>query len=304
VADSYIPYQDPTTVNRKLDSESLAVGLNTVERERVQVSGASALEIASVINSAPSAEYGLVTRNIPSGTQNVAVTSAIPGTGATNLGKAEDSPAASGDTGVATWGVRNDSTAQTSLTSDDLDYSGVAVDIKGNRLVVGNLPHDAVDVGNPIKLGAVAIALGANPTAVAAADRTNLYANRHGIPFVLGGHMNIVTIAAAYTGAQTDAAIVTVGGGAKIVVTRCSAFCDNANTVDVGLYIGFAATNTPTTTGVVLTHPGIAPGSGVVEGTGSGILGIGADGEDLRITSEVPTGGSLRVVVSYFTIES
>ena len=28
------------------------------------------------------------------------------------------------------------------------------------------------------------------------------------------------------------------------------------------------------------------------------------NGEDLRITSEVPTGGALRVLVSYYTIES
>ena len=53
-----------------------------------------------------------------------------------------------------------------------------------------------------------------------------------------------------------------------------------------------------------MSHPGIAAGSGVVEGNGSGILGVGADGEDLRITSEVPTTGSLRVVVSYYTVES
>ncbi len=37
------------------------------------------------------------------------VTSVIPGTGPTNLGKAEDSVHASGDTGVAVWAVRTDS---------------------------------------------------------------------------------------------------------------------------------------------------------------------------------------------------
>ena len=67
---------------------------------------------------------------------------------------------------------------------------------------------------------------------------------------------------------------------------------------------GFGATTTPTTTGVILSHPGIAKGGGVVEGDGSGILGVGADGEDLRMTSEVPTTGSIDVVVSYHTIES
>ena len=74
--------------------------------------------------------------------------------------------------------------------------------------------------------------------------------------------------------------------------------------MDVSVLIGFAAATTPTGTGVVLSHPGIAAGSGVVEGSGAGMLGVGADGEDLRITSEVPTTGSIDVVVSYYTIES
>ena len=152
--------------------------------------------------------------------------------------------------------------------------------------------------------GATAAAHGSNPTAVAAGARSPVYTNRAGVPFVLGGHPNILTLEAAYTSAQTDTAVVTQGSGGKIVVTQAAAVCDNANTVDVGVRVGFGAATTPTTTGVVLTHPGIAPGSGYNRGDGSGILGIGTDGDDLRVTCEVPTGGSVRVLVSYFTIES
>lgn len=170
--------------------------------------------------------------------------------------------------------------------------------------VSGDVAHDGIDAGEPVKVGYKAIAHGANPTAVAANDRTNGYANRHGIPWVMAGHPNIVTIRLNSTAANTDQAIVTVSAGTKIVVTRVSVTADNANTVDVAVRIGFGAVNTPTTTGVILSHPGIAPGSGVVEGTGSGILGVGADDEDLRITSEVPTTGSIDTVVSYYTIES
>jgi hypothetical protein len=171
---------------------------------------------------------------------------------------------------------------------------------------IGGLAHDAANTAanNPQVVGFEAIAHGTNPTAVAAADVTKGYANRAGVPFVMAGHPNIVTIRANYTAAQTDTAIVTIGAGTKIVVTRCSVTADNSNSVDVAARVGFGATNTPTTTGVVLSHPGIAAGSGVVEGAGAGILGVGADGEDLRITSEVPTGGSIDVVVSYYTIES
>lgn len=168
----------------------------------------------------------------------------------------------------------------------------------------GSIAHDGGDSGNPLKIGYKAIAHGTNPTAVAANDRSDAYCNRAGIPWVMGGHPNIVTLEAAYTGAQTDAAIVTAAGGLKIVVTQIQMTADNANTVDVGFRVGFGTANTPTTTGVVLTHPGVAAGSGISRGDGSGIIGIGADGEDLRITSEVPTTGSIRILVAYYTIES
>ena len=174
----------------------------------------------------------------------------------------------------------------------------------GTRDVQGNLAHDVVESGNPVATGHLAVAHGASPTAVAAADRVRGIANRHGVPFVIGGHPNTVTFRANYTALQTNVAVVTASAGQKIVVTRCNVMADKANTVDVAARIGFGATTTPTGTGVVLAHPGIAAGSGVVEGSGAGILGIGADGEDLRITSEAPTGGSIDVVVSYHIVES
>lgn len=187
-----------------------------------------------------------------------------------------------------------------SMTALKVDGSAVT------QPVAGDVAHDGVDSGNPIKQGRKAIAHGTNPTAVAAGDRTDLYANRAGIPFSIGGHPNIISFRQSYTTAQTDQAIVTVSAGTKIVVTQIQATCDAANSVDVGFRIGFGTASTPTTTGVVLTHPGIkaSSGSGISRGDGSGIIAIGEDNEDLRITSEVPTGGSLEVLVSYFTIES
>lgn len=170
--------------------------------------------------------------------------------------------------------------------------------------VHGTLAHDAVDADNPIKLGQKAVAHGANPTAVAAADRTDWYANRAGVPFVIGGHPNSITRRDNFTAAQTNTALVTVGAGLKIVVTQIMITADNANTVDVQARVGFATVTTPTAAGVVASHPGIPAGGGFVRGDGSGILGVGADDEDLRITSEVPTGGSIDVVITYFTIES
>lgn len=200
--------------------------------------------------------------------------------------------------------VRRD--ADTTAVNTDNELAPLQVDATGRlkTATYGNVAHGATDAGNPIKVGYKAVAHGSNPSAVTAGQRSDAYCNRAGIPFTIGGHPNIITLEAAYTAAQTDTAIVTIGSGTKIVVTQIQAMCDNANTVDVGFRIGFGTANTPTTTGVVLTHPGVAPGSGISRGDGSGIIGIGADNEDLRLTSEVPTTGSLRILVSYFTIES
>jgi hypothetical protein len=166
--------------------------------------------------------------------------------------------------------------------------------------VEGDVAHDTADSGNPNKMGMKALSHGTAPTEVANNDRSDLYCNVAGVPFMIGGHPNVQTIRANYTAAQTNAAIVSTTE--KLVVTRVSVTADNANTVDVQVRIGFAAATTPTTTGVLLSHPGIAPGSGVVEGSGAGMLGVGAAGEDIRITSEVPTTGSIDVVVSYYEI--
>lgn len=81
MTDSFIGIDEPTTIDKKADTEQLVVGANTVERERIQVSGAAAAAIASVVNSAPSTEYGLVTRNIPSGTQGTNPTGETAGVG-------------------------------------------------------------------------------------------------------------------------------------------------------------------------------------------------------------------------------
>jgi len=75
-------------------------------------------------------------------------TSVTPGTGATDLGKAEDAPFASGDTGVAMWAVRNDAAA-TALTSANADYSPIAVDSYGRQFVTGS-----VSVGGTVNVSA------------------------------------------------------------------------------------------------------------------------------------------------------
>lgn len=73
---------------------------------------------------------------LPAGTNNIGdvdVVSLVPGTGAANLGKAEDAAHTSGDTGVMALGVRND--IPTVLAGTDLDYTPLAVDQHGHLQV-------------------------------------------------------------------------------------------------------------------------------------------------------------------------
>ncbi len=122
---------------------------------------------------------------------------------------------------------------------------------------------------------------------------------------MIGGHPNIVSVRLQFTAAQTDVAVVTVAGGLKIVVTSFQVTLDNASTVFPLVRLGFGATNTPTTTGTIGAHGGVPAGGGFGRGDGSGIIGVGADGEDLRITTVgAATGNGVEVCVSYYTIES
>lgn len=204
-----------------------------------------------------------------------------------------------------TWTEANSAAIAASLSVVD-DWDNGASD---GASISGDVAHDTADAGEPVKIGAKAIAHGTNPTAVTADDRTNLYANRAGILFTIGGHPNVICKNLNVTdgdGAQTDTALVTVSSGTKIVVTHVTVTADNANTGDVAVRIGFGTANTPSAdaAGIILAHAGVPKGSGVSVGNGAGIIGIGADNEDLRLTCEDPAGGAIDIVVGYFTIES
>lgn len=208
--------------------------------------------------------------------------------------------------------IATDDTVATDLTAirtavqimDDWDNGA-----SDGASVSGDVAHDTADAGEPVKIGGKALDVGASPTAVTANDRVNAAFLRNGVQLVLGGDPGIVTKHLQITdadGAQTDTAVVTVSAGTAIVVTKASAMLDSATTATggVAVRIGFGATNTPAvdSAGIILAHSGIAAGSGVVEGNGSGIIGIGASNEDLRLTCEDPAGGNLDIIVTYFTI--
>lgn len=154
--------------------------------------------------------------------------------------------------------------------------------------------------------GGQAVAHSSAPDAADALDAVAFIGNRDRVQFVIGGHPNVVTVKhTTITTAVTDAAIITISTGSKIVVTRISVTLDSASTVFPSVLIGFGTANTPTTTGVIASHGGVPAGGGFTIGDGSGMLGVGADNEDLRVTTTGnATGNGLQIVVSYYTIPS
>lgn len=93
--------------------------------------------------------------------------SIVPGTAATNLGKAEDAAHASGDTGIAAWGVRNDNLATT--YGADQDYAPFATDANGRTMVAqkaatGTLSNVASSATSVTVLAANSARIGATIT--------------------------------------------------------------------------------------------------------------------------------------------
>ena len=128
---------------------------------------------------------------------------------------------------------------------------------------------------------------------------------------MIGGHPNLITREYDFgTAAQTDVnlAAAAVAADERVYVTRFEATCDNANTVNVSVRAGFGTASVPTASatgvsGMIASHPGIAPGSGLVSGSGAGLLAVGAAGEEPRLTSSAATTGNLHVVISYYLID-
>lgn len=208
-------------------------------------------------------------------------------------------------------------TANSSVNLSQVGGSNtVSGGVNGSLGVGGNVSHSVADSGNPLKIGARAIAHGTNPTQVADGARTNLYANRHGILWTIGGHPNTITTTTYIsdaTGAQTGASIVgTISSSVRVVVTAVTVTVDSAVTAAGGVAVKLAFSTTTTlpadsssgANGIILDHKGIAAGSGITIGNGGGVIAIGGNDEELRLTCEDPVGGGLSVTVTYYTIES
>ena len=282
---------------------------------------------------------GKLTANSGVDIGDVDVTTVVPGTGATNLGKAEDGPHTTGDVGVMALAVRQ--TADAPLSGLDLDYEPIQTDASGflkvnvkNTVTVGShavtnagtfavqdataqaslsvmddwdngasdgasvsgdVAHDGIDAGEPVKIGGRART--ARITAVAADDRVDGIFDRHGQQMGRTGHQAFaadVWTSHHLPAANTQATISKASAGAGLrnvctwitVVLAAGASAPTAATLSVSLidgatggvtYLWRAAISIPAvagvTNGIALSNlwlPGTAATAMTLEFSASG----------------------------------
>lgn len=228
------------------------------------------------------------------------------------------STAANGTLSIVNYGFRRACVRTTTLSSGTVNLTAVSggSEFASAMLIAAQAANDVAagtaDTGFPVKIGCKALGLGVDPTGVAANARQNIICTTDGQIFIIGGHPNAITRAcrvADSDNAQTGQACVTVSAGTRIAVTRALVTCSAANTVNVAVRVmfdtdtTFASSSTTGVAGEIFAHDGVYPGGGVGTGDGSGIIGIGADDEDVRYTMADPVTGACTLSVTYFTIQ-
>lgn len=229
---------------------------------------------------------------------DVDVASVIPGTGATNLGKAEDAAHTTGDVGVMALTVRQNTAA--ALSGADADYQPLITDTNGRLHVLepsaasiatntsnsatslatmddwdnaasdgasvsGDVAHDSADAGEPVKFGAKAKAALSGVTLVAADDRTDVFADLDGA-LITRPHCplgDIVVGNASNTDGTSTEVIAAGGAGIKQYLTSVTL----ANTSATMIYVEIKSATTvrwrfpvPATGGVTHTfNPPLPP---------------------------------------------
>lgn len=110
-----------------------------------------------------------------------------------------------------------------------------------------------------------------------------------------------------FPAAQTDALIFNVGATQQLQVLGLVFANAGSVTADVSVRLGFATTTLPATSsttgadGVFFSHGGIVKAGG---GAVRAIPCVGPIGVPLRITNSVPTGGDLRLCMTYRLVET
>lgn len=109
--------------------------------------------------------------------------------------------------------------------------------------VSGDVAHDTADAGEPVKLGAKAVAGLAGATLVAANDRTNIFTGLDGVmPVRTHCHLeDIVSGTATNTDGTSTSCIATAGAGVKQYLTSITLSNTSATAVEVVIKSGTTA---------------------------------------------------------------
>jgi len=249
-------------------------------------------------------------------TGSVAVTIAA---GAASIAKAEDVASADGDVGTPCMAVRKAAPANTSGTDGDYEmlqmsagrlWCSATIDAAlpaGSNVIgtvtasnaAGDIAHDGVDSGNPVKVGGKATAPFTFPAAVASGDRTNLTTDLYGRPHVVIRPDDVKRLGvyfyhsgALVIGASADG-VATAGGG-RIWVNNPvgSAVTVRIRKVTFRSQLASAL--------VAVTSPRFTLEKGVFTGTDTGAAITPAK----RRTADATAVGACRTAVTGMTISS
>ena len=222
-----LPSGAATSANQSTANTALAAIQVAVEALDNTVAG-SELQV-DIVGSLPAgtAAIGKLAANSGVDIGDVDITSVVPGTGATSLGKAEDAAHTSGDVGVMGLAVRNDSRA--SLAGTDLDYAPLQLNASGDVRVDGSA------VTQPVSAASLPLPSGASTEATLAAQSAKLPATlgqkamTASMAVVLASDQASVPVAATLT-AETTKVIGTVNVAAAqtIAVTNAGTFAVQA----------------------------------------------------------------------------
>lgn len=140
---------NPTTITATQGTASNLKVEATIAAAQTLATVTTVGAVTAITNALPSGTNAIGKLSANSGVDigDVDVTSVITGTGATNLGKAEDAGHSSGDVGVMMLGVRNEEESE--FTGSEGDYTPIAVTSKGAVVVSGTV--DAIVVLNAEK---------------------------------------------------------------------------------------------------------------------------------------------------------
>ena len=184
---------------------------------------------------------GKLTANSGVDIGDVDVTSVVPGTTATSLGKAEDAPHSTGDTGVMALAVRKDTAAASSGTTGD--YEPLSTDATGRLWIVGAGVEDAAETagGTLIMSGSVRRDIAAS-SAGTTGDNATINTDAVGKLWVTGTVLEDV--------AHSDGEQLVPSGVRRIDTPATSAGTSGDwATMDASAEGAIWATLTPTTTG-------------------------------------------------------